>query len=74
MSKWDELSEERKVQLGFNMGVMALGLGLSKEEGFIALSDVRDGRMSMERFHEHIEEIVLFKGIVVDRAKVEREF
>lgn len=71
---WGELREERKVQLGFNMGVMALGLGLSKEEGFIALSDVREGRISMEKFHENIEEIVLSKGIDVDRGKVEREF
>jgi len=56
------------------MGVMALGLGLSKEEGFIALSDVREGRVSIKEFHEHIEEIVLSHGVEVDREKVEREF
>jgi hypothetical protein len=38
---WDDLSEELKVRLGFNMGAMALGLGLSKEDGFLALSNAR---------------------------------
>jgi len=28
----------------------------------------------MERFHEHIEKIILSHGIVVDREKVERAF
>ena len=28
VDKWDDLSEEVKVQLGFNMGAMALGLEL----------------------------------------------
>ena len=30
---WNDLSEERKVQLAFNFGVVALGLNLTKEEG-----------------------------------------
>jgi hypothetical protein len=32
VEKWDDLSEARKVQLGFNMGAMSLALNLSKED------------------------------------------
>jgi hypothetical protein len=56
VKKWDDLSEEVKVQLGFNMGARALGLNLSKEDGFLALSNVRNGSISMDKFHKHIKE------------------
>ncbi len=72
VSKWDDLSEELKEQLGFNMGAMALGLNLSKEDGFLALSKARQGSISMEKFREHVKSMILFHKIVVDEAKVAR--
>ena len=74
VKKWDNLSEELKVQLGFNMGAMALGLNLSKEEGFLILSNARNGNISMEKFHKHIRAITLSYNIVVDEEKVARPF
>ena len=44
---WNDLSEALKIQLSFNVGVVALGLSLTKLEGFQALADVREGRISM---------------------------
>ncbi|MBU2406525.1 MAG: hypothetical protein KKA26_00915, partial [Nanoarchaeota archaeon] len=74
VKKWDDLSEELKVQLGFNMGAMALGLNLSKEDGFLALSNAREGKISMEKFHKHIRVITLSYKITVDEGKVLRPF
>ncbi len=74
VKKWDDLSEELKVQLGFNMGAMALGLNLNKEDGFLALSNARNGSISMEEFHKHIREITLSYKIIVDEEKVARPF
>ncbi len=74
VKKWDDLSEELKVQLGFNMGAMALGLNLSKEEGFLVFSNAREGNISMEKFHEHIRAITLSYKIIVDKEKVARPF
>lgn len=48
VERWDDLSETIKVQLGFNMGVVALGLKLTKEEEFQKLTEVREGRLSMQ--------------------------
>ncbi|MEI7961308.1 MAG: hypothetical protein WCI04_03145 [archaeon] len=74
VSKWDDLSEELKVQLSFNMGVVALGLNLSKEEGYLSLQNARNGKVSMEEFHKHIRSIILSHKIIVDDAKVARPF
>ncbi|MFH1802021.1 MAG: hypothetical protein ABH864_01060 [archaeon] len=74
VKKWDDLSEELKVQIGFNMGVMALGLGLSKEDGFLTLSNVRNGNISMEEFHKHVRALTVSYKIVVDEEKVARGF
>lgn len=74
VKNWDDLSEELKVQLGFNMGAMALGLGLSKEDGFLALSNARNGSISMEDFHKHVRAITLSHKIVVDEGNVGRVF
>ncbi|MFH0808665.1 MAG: hypothetical protein V1888_03575 [archaeon] len=74
VKKWDDLSEELKVQLGFNMGVMALGLNLSKEDGFLALSNAREGNSSMEKFHKHVRAITLSYKINLDEEKVARPF
>lgn len=71
---WDDLSEALKVQLGFNMGVVALGLKLTKAEGFQALADAREGRMSMQAFRNHLRSLIASHKVEVDEAKVTRPF
>ena len=74
VEKWDDLSEELKVQLGFNMGAMALGLSLTKEESFLALSNARQGSISMQAFREHLKALVTSHKVKVDEAKISRPF
>jgi hypothetical protein len=74
VKKWDDLSEERKVQLGFNMGAMALGLEISKEEGFLVLQNARTGSISMEEFNKHLISLVNSHKIIVDEEKIARPF
>ncbi len=74
VEKWNDLSEQIKVQLGFNMGVVALGLSLSKEDGFLALSNVREEKISMTKFNEHIKKLVETYNVPVDDAQIAREF
>ena len=74
VEKWDELTEEIKVQLGFNMGVVALGLSLTKEEGFLALANVRQGIISMQEFRKHMKKLVESHKIQVDNAQIARKF
>lgn len=74
VEKWDDLSEELKVQLGFNMGVVAHGLQLSKEDGFMALSQVRQGVTPVHLFREHIKSLVLSHGVKVDEVNIARPF
>ncbi len=71
---WDNLSEALKVQLAFNMGVVALGLKLSKIEGFQALADAREGRVSMQAFRDHLKLLITSHNVEVDEAKVARPF
>lgn len=74
VERWDDLSEERKVQLGFNMGVVSLGLKLTKEEGFKAMSDAREGKISMAIFRNHLRSLIDLHQIKVDEAKIARSF
>ena len=74
VDKWDDLSEEIKVQLGFNMGVIALGLSLTKEEGFLALANARQGIITMQEFREHLKQLIDSHKIQVDEAQIAREF
>ena len=74
VKKWDYISEEVKVQLGFNMGAMALGLSLSKEDGFLALSNARKENISMEELHKHVRAITTSHKVAVDEEKVARPF
>ena len=74
VKRWADLSEELKVQLGFNMGAMSLGLNLNKENGFLILSNARNGNISMEEFHKHIRTIVLSYKIIIDEENVTRPF
>lgn len=73
-NEWGDLSQELKVQLGFNMGALSLGLNLSKEEGFLALANAREGKISMADFNKHIRAIVDTHGVIVDEEKVNRAF
>ncbi len=74
VDKWNDLPEEIKVQLGFNMGVVALGLSLTKEEGFQVLSNARSGIISMQEFREHMNALVKSHKIQVDENQIARKF
>lgn len=74
VEQWDDLPEAIKVQLGFNMGVVALGLKLTKDEGFKVLSDAREGKISMENFRSHLRSLVGAHEVKVDEAKIARPF
>tara|TARA_B100000508_G_scaffold53461_1_gene41407 strand:- start:2577 stop:2852 length:276 start_codon:yes stop_codon:yes gene_type:complete len=71
---WNDLSEERKVQLGFNMGVTAHGLNLTKEQGFDALANTRQGNVTMQELHEHILEIVEQMSVPISEENIKRSF
>ena len=74
VESWDDLSEELKVQLGFNMGAMALGLSLSKEDGFLALANARRGDLTMPTFREHLKRVIATYNVEVDEAQIARPF
>jgi hypothetical protein len=74
VESWDDLSEALKVQLAFNMGAVALGLKLTKAEGFQALADVREGRISMQAFRNHLKSLIASHNVEVDEAKIARPF
>lgn len=74
VDSWDNLSEELKVQLGFNMGVVALGLKLTKEEGYLAMADMRRGNLTMGEFRNHFKKIIEAHDIEVDESNVSRTF
>jgi hypothetical protein len=59
VAAWADLSEERKIQLGFNAGIMVLGLNLNKAEGYDALTQAREGKMTMLQVHEHFKSLVI---------------
>ena len=74
VNNWDDLTEEVKVQLGFNMGAMALGLSLSKEDGFLALANARQGKTTMPEFREHLQKVIESHKVIVDPTQVARPF
>jgi hypothetical protein len=74
VEQWDDLPEAIKVQLGFNMGVIALGLKLTKDEGFKALSDAREGKVSMADFRNHLKSLIDSRQVKMDEAKIVRPF
>jgi UV DNA damage repair endonuclease len=71
---WNDLPEQIKVQLGFNMGVVALGLSLSKEDGFLTLSNAREEKISMKEFNEHMKKLVEKHQVPVNHTQIAREF
>ncbi len=74
IDSWNDLSEAVKVQIGFNMGAMALGLNLSKEDGFMALTNLREDKVSISEFRIHIEQVIEINGINVDQKMIDRPF
>ena len=74
IDKWDDLSDERKVQLGFNMGVIAHGLNLSKEDGFGVLNKLREGIMSVEAFRNHIKSLVELHEVKTNPENISKPF
>ena len=74
VDKWDDLSEVLKVQLGFNMGVVALGLGLTKQEGYQALADARSGIISMQELRDHPRSLIISHGVEVSEANIAKPF
>lgn len=74
VDNWNDLPEAVKVQLGFNMGAMALGLSLSKEDGFMALTNLREGKVSIAKFRTHIKEVIEINQIKVDQKMIDRPF
>lgn len=74
VSDWSDLSEERKVQLSFNLGLCTLGLGLTKEEGYDALASTRRGELTIQELHAHLRAIVQSQAVVIDEEKVAKPF
>ncbi|MFC1615076.1 hypothetical protein ACFL22_00770 [Patescibacteria group bacterium] len=74
VDKWDDLPEELKVQLGFNMGAVAHGLNLTKVEGFQVLADARQELISMRDFREHMRLLIISHKIEVGEVNIARPF
>lgn len=72
VGNWNDLSEERKVQLGFNMGVMSLGLDLNKEQGYLLLAKVREGSSPIQEFHRKMRDLISSRNIPVDEEKINK--
>ena len=74
IENWDDSSEALKVQLSFNMGIMALGLNLSKEEGYLNLVALREGEISTEDFHQKMRTTISEKNIPVNEENINKPF
>lgn len=74
VQNWGELSEERKIQLGFNMGVISLGLDLSKEEGYLTLANVREGLLPIQEFNKKMRALISSRGIPIDEVNIDKPF
>ncbi len=72
--KWEDLSDKIKMQFSFNVGVMSLGLDLTKEEGYQALADVCLGKSSMSEFHNYVRSLLVKKEIAVNEENISRSF
>ena len=74
VSKWGDLSDKLKMQFSFNVGVMALGLDLSKEEGYQSLADVCQGKLLMSEFHVRVRLLLASRKIEVSEENIKRPF
>ena len=74
LNKWEDLSDKLKMQFSFNVGVMSLGLDLSKEDGYQSLADVCLGNLPMSEFHNHVRLLLESHEIKVSQENIERPF
>ncbi len=74
VAHWNDLTEERKVQLAFNMGVLSLGLGLDKTNGYTAMANARAGVTSIQDLHAHLRHIVATHNVPVSEANIAKPF
>jgi hypothetical protein len=74
VAAWDDLSEERKVQLGFNLGALVKGLGLSKADGYDVMTQARLGQLPMAQMRAHFADIIARRGLAVQEEKILRDF
>ena len=74
VNKWGDLSEKLKVQLSFNMGVIALGLDLTKEEGYQSIADTCQEDMSVQELHKHLRSLIVSNEINVSEVNIAKPF
>jgi len=74
VDKWEDLTEDVQAQLIFNVGAMALGLNLAKGDGFLAITKLRTGEMSMEAFRDHVNALIISHKVEVDNEQIARPF
>jgi hypothetical protein len=72
VATWDDLSSDRQVQLGFNLGLVVLGLGLSKTEGYDALALAQTGAQSMQQLHNHFKSLISKHNIEPDQVQLDK--
>jgi hypothetical protein len=72
IDNWDDLTQERKVQLSFNMGVCSLGLGLTKQEGYDSVADTVTGHMTIVQLHEHLRSLIALHGVIINEQNVKK--
>lgn len=73
-NSWAALNDDVKAQLIFNVGAMAHGLNLSKEEGYLAITNVRKGEQPISVFRENMKRLILEHNIEIDETMVARPF
>jgi hypothetical protein len=72
LTKWDDLTEARKVQLAFNLGVASLGLDINKETGYDYLTRAQRSEITMTEFHQHTRALVAEKQVAITEASVSK--
>lgn len=58
------MKREKCSYLSINMGVFALNLCLSKEEGYDSVAWTARGDMTVQELHEHLRSLVVSHGVV----------
>lgn len=53
---------------------MALGLALTKEEGYEYLANVCQGKVSMSEFHAHVRSLLASRNVVINEENIKRPF
>ena len=71
---WDELPDKIKTQLAFNMGVFALGLRVSKEDGYQMPQNAREGIIPMSEFHDHLRSIINTHKVSIKEENITKQF